>query len=59
VHLQIGTYNYYERSPTGYIFTALAIYPTLDQLRGPWRLDLYVSGADWCGVRPPRGTPTR
>jgi hypothetical protein len=49
---------YSERSPTGYVFGAAVIYPTLDELRAPWRLDVYVSGAEWCGRRGP-GTTTR
>ena len=48
----------------GYRFALAGLFPTLAQLRVSWRLDVYVSGAEWCGIRGPyrapwRATPTR
>ena len=47
---------YYDpsgRPPTGYIFSLTVLFPTPAELREPWRLDVYVSGTEWCGRRGP------
>ena len=43
---------YDEQAPGGYriVPTLAPVLATPAQLREPWRLDLYVAGADWCGV---------